>query len=275
MRAFRLALWLCTAVALTGCFRARVDVELFDAGDGSIRVELGVDRQKIPPLFGDPLADVGSFDDLRSYSGPGIVAWAEPQRARRDHWDSVTLEAFFDDLNELRFVRPREAAPGEKPVYEDALSFDYDGARQPGLVRLQANLDEELSAPLSPPDRPGLDLSPEVVRNVATLFKPMLNDLTLSLHLHAPGPIRRASGFTQLKGSTASIVAQRDQVLAALSQSAGNLVDAKALLADDAAIAWQPKPQDAAGRARFERRRDAATHWWNTQVAAARAERGQ
>ena len=271
MHALKLGLLLLCLLALGGCFRARVDVQFFAAGDGSIRVELGVDRQKVPPVFGDPLAGVGSFEDLRGYSGPGIVAWAEPTRARQDGWDSLTLEAFFDDLNDLRFLREREGAPGEKPRYEDALAFDYDHERRPGHVVMKASLKEELAAPLTPPERPGVNLTPELIRNVATMFKPMLNDLAMSLHLHAPGPIRRASGFTRLSGSTASIVAGRDQVLAALSESAGSLVDAPALLNGDAAIDWQPRAEDAQSRSRFERRREAAGRWWRAQLAQAQA----
>lgn len=244
-----------------GCFRARVEVELFGAGDGSIGVELALDRGKIPALFGDPLAGVGTPEDLRRYDGPGIVAWAEPTRGRDDSWETLNLRAYFDDINKLRFLRER--AEGE---VAELLRFQYDSAERPGEIALIHDLEPELGQPLPIPEQPGSKIDPEMMRQAVGMLKPMLGDLELSLRMHLPGEVQRAPGFHERIGRDAILRAGRDPVLRAVGERAGALLDEAAFLSEmPPRIVWQPAAERPAERSRHDAARLKALEWWSGQ----------
>jgi len=255
----RFHLLLICCLGFGGCFQAAVDATLREDGRGKLVVQLAVNREKMPPMVQNPLVDMGTPEDLHRYSGPGVVAWAKPERSSEGDWDVLTLTAFFTDINELRFLRRR----GEDVV--EVLGFDYDPNEQPGVVGLRVDLREELQAPLPIPRHEGVNLHPDLVRQLASMFKPMLNDLELRLTLHAPGNISKASGLPHVEGSRAYLVADRDRVFEALNGSAAVLCDSKALLADDASIEWRPQdPVDDD----FEQELAMAQTWWDEQLAA-------
>lgn len=242
---------------LGGCFQADVGMVLFDDGAGKFDILLSVHRSKLPPMLGDPLAGVGEVEDLRRYSSSGIVAWSEPTRTQADGWERVHMTAFFDDINRVRFTRLR----GEEAV--ELLGFDYDQGGRPGHLGLRVDMEPELADPLPLPEREGFELSPEVLRQLVGMLRPMLSDLRLSLSLEAPAALSRASGFRMLEERTARIVAERDAVLMALQEQSGALLDVEAFLEKDAAIEWDGAiTGPALERERFDLERTAAATWW-------------
>ncbi|HEX9640160.1 MAG TPA: hypothetical protein VGB13_02480 [Candidatus Krumholzibacteria bacterium] len=252
-----LGLCLGVCLGLGGCFQADVDALLFDDGAGKFDIFLSVHRSKLPLLLGDPLAGVGEVEDLRRYTSSGIVAWSEPQRTEADGWERVHLTAFFDDINAVRFLRLRDAAVVE------LLGFDYDNRARPGHLGMRVDMEPELAAPFPLPEREGLELSPDVLRQLVGMLRPMLGDLRLSLSFEAPAQLTRASGFRQLEERTARLVADRDVVLSALQEQSGALLDVDALLGADAAIEWDAAVKTLPlKRQRFDLERQVAREWW-------------
>lgn len=248
----------CAAIccSLGACFQADVGAVLFEDGAGKFDVVLSVNSKKLPPMLGDPLAGVGEVSDLKRYTTRGIKAWAKPERVSAGGWERVYLTAYFDDISEVRFLRRR----GDEVV--ELLGFDHDAGR-PGRLGMRVDMEPELAEPLPLPEREGLELSPDLLRQLLSMFKPMMGDLRMSLSFKTPGSIERASGFREWEGRVAQIVAGRDEVFDALQNEAGSLLDRESFLAEGAGIDWDASastPPDE--RARYDVKRRAADEWW-------------
>ncbi len=249
--------------AVAGCLQVDLHATLMPDASGKLELELAVHKSRLPFFLKDPLATVDDPQVLRRNTTTGIVAWGPPQRRMVDGWERVTLTAYFDDINRLRFYKTR-GLDGPTRI----LAFRYDPPREPRVVRILADLEPELREPI-PMDKLARDgaveLDPDLVRKFLPALRPLLGDVRTSLRLTAPGPLTRASGFGAIEGRHAAYLGDRDDFLTSLQASAGALVDADSLLAANPQIRWTDDASDGVNLAAFRREMRAAKRWWTEQ----------
>lgn len=83
------------SLALTGCFESDQKTVLFADGSGKHVWTVGGPLDK---HFDDPKGIVKFMDTTK-----GIVAWAEPKIVKENDWVKVTMVAYFEDINAVKF----------------------------------------------------------------------------------------------------------------------------------------------------------------------------
>jgi len=247
---------------LPGCLQADLHCVLMPSGAGKLELEVAVHQASLPFFMDDPLRDLDHPQTMRRNSTPGLVAWGEPSVVEEDGWKRVTLRAFFEDVNDLRFYHTREEGPAR------LLAFRYLPPAGERVVRMHVDMEPELTSPI-PLRRlaEGRDvhIDPDLALRFLPVLRPVLGDVRMGLRLTAPGPLVRASGFGEIDGRTAAYVTGRDAFLASLQERAGALVEADSLLVDAPEIRWSEDTVDSEEIAAFRAEFAAARRWWAEQ----------
>ncbi len=237
-------------LALAGCLDYEQQVVLYPDGSGKIVRRLAVKRdarnllralskEKAAPS--DPVAEFADLSRLKEDSR-GIAAWAPVERASKDGWDSATVTAYFEDVNQVRLhlLQPSDG------VLERRLEFAARYAKSASGGSLEI-------------DPSGRDaLNPDDPHFKAAL--PFLKDARVRFSVRAPGPVERAEGFPEKEGRDASFLFDQARIQAALKDPKGDASrELDRLLDERPRVTWAsvalPEEEQAAFRREFEEAR--------------------
>lgn len=185
---------------LGGCLKFKQQVQIMPDGAGRIILTLASRETGEDDKL--TVAEMMSEDpDKMAQSFPGIVAMSRPTEVKKDGWNHVTVEFFFEDINKVKLVNEDDG----KVMQEFSFRKEGDGH----VLEVKAGGADPLGGV---PGAGEGELPPEVKKQIEEMIKPMLAGFEMRLSVAMPGPVKESGAFREKEGRRAAFALEEKDI---------------------------------------------------------------
>jgi FimV-like protein len=259
------------AAIQAGCVQADQGTTLFPDGSGKLVVKLAIKKSFLkmmeaaarqrgpddPPIPENPLEQFTSPDRLAE-SAEGFAAWKIGPREEDAEWVRVALEGYFEDINQARLYDTKTDPDGrERRVV--SYSWRYERSGKGGTLTLNSIATDAFKELDNVSGKVAKD---DLGKAMLETLKPMFQDFRATVGVTVPGPVRDASGFTDRRDRTATILMDGSLLLGAVAGPDGE--EARKLRAiRGARVSWADTAVSDAELAAFKKELAEAREAWS------------
>lgn len=176
---------LSTALLVVGCIKIKQVVLVMPDGSGRMDITFGVNQAMMQGQEGAKDPTEIDIDQLDKESN-GFVAFTKPKRTVANGWATVSLSAYFDDINAVKM----DDNDGEEAKKSFVFAKSGDGYR----LMIQQSMASDMTDNMNPDDVPAEQQS---------MMAAAMAGFELTESYTMPGKIKVANGYPQIKGRTA------------------------------------------------------------------------
>ncbi|NUN48738.1 MAG: hypothetical protein HUU15_07925 [Candidatus Brocadiae bacterium] len=236
-----------------GCFETDQKTTLYPDGSGKLVWTIGI---KVDKGDEDPVKEE-KIDEMAENT-EGIVAWAEPRIAQEDGWVKVTLVAYFEDINAVKF---------RKEGSEDELMLSYKYVRNGdgGTLAVNDAMSKDMKPRDDKKDEPQDPEAKKFAEEMAKQMREAMKGMRLAVSVKVPGAVTEAGGWNGRDGRTASLVIDDKMIFEAEDDpEAKKKLEA---LGGSLTVTWAKNEVPAAELAEFRNELAAAKAAWEKRKA--------